>query len=1074
MAMIKCKMCGGDLTVGENSQIAVCEYCGTQQTVPKQDNEKKLTLFARANRLRFACEFDKAAGVYESIVAEFPEEAEAYWGLVLCKYGIEYVDDPATGKKVPTCHRSSFDSVLEDANFELVMEYADVVTRKLYREEAKAIEELRRRIIEVSSREEPYDIFICYKETDENGQRTLDSVLAQDLYDALTEKGYRVFFSRITLEDKLGQEYEPYIFAALNSARVMLAVGTDYEYFNAPWVKNEWSRYLQRIAAGQKKSLIPCYKNIDAYDMPKEFAKLQAQDLGKVGATQDLLRGIDKLLGKTSTPAVPVQPAPMQAAAAPNVDSLLRRGNLFLEDRDWTNAKTYFDKVLDIVPECGAAYLGKFLAAKKAKTVASFVRRYVEDIAAHAPARTRQDACKPDETFIAACLNKYQVPEYLDAREIRSLLRFDLTYHAGLADYYHDCFLRAAQMLGSEKDFVRAEKYADADVQTQCELLRSKILNDLHARQQAAEQEEASEKQRITEAYHTFLKETESTLAARQKEALEKKKAHDKLAERLRLEREKHEKAAAIEREKQEKLRKIAEQEAKQKAAKARKLTIIGGTAAAVILAAVLIITKVMIPSQKYANAAALLDAGNYDDAISAFAALGEYKDSAAMCSSAAHAKAYAEAEALLATGDYKGASAAFAALQDYKDAASRADAARSQQLEAENAQAYANAEALLDAGNYAAAAKAFQALGDYKDAAERAQDCPYIEAEQLLAQGKTAEASIAFGRIAGYKDALERSFALRASSDPTIIAKDDHVVALKEDGTVVAIGNNEYGQCDVADWTNLVAIDAGFLYTVGLKADGTVLAAGYNDDGRCNVSDWTDITAIRAGSYHTVGLKTNGTVVAVGDNDLGQCDVADWTDITAISAREHHTVGLKADGTVVAVGYNRFGQCDVSGWTDIVAISTGYNHTVGLKADGTVVAAGNNEDGQCDVSDWTDIVAIKAAYKHTVGLKSDGTVVAVGFNEYGQCDVSDWTDMIAIDAATYHTVGLKADGTVVATGNNGDGQCNVSDWTDIVAVNAGGWNTVGLKADGTVVVVGGNVDDKCNASGWTDIRLPN
>ena len=364
MAIIKCKMCGGDLNVEENSQIAVCEYCGTQQTVPKQDNEKKLTLFARANRLRFACEFDKAAGVYESIVAEFPEEAEAYWGLVLCKYGIEYVDDPATGKKVPTCHRSSFDSVLEDANFELVMEYADVVTRKLYREEAKAIEELRRGIIEVSSHEEPYDIFICYKETDENGQRTLDSVLAQDLYDALTEKGYRVFFSRITLEDKLGQEYEPYIFAALNSARVMLAVGTDYEYFNAPWVKNEWSRYLQLIAAGQKKSLIPCYKNIDAYDMPKEFAKLQAQDLGKVGATQDLLRGIEKLFGKAAS-----QASSMQTASAPNIDSLLRRGNLLLEDADWENADAYFDKVLDIAPECADAYLGKLLAQLRITSV---------------------------------------------------------------------------------------------------------------------------------------------------------------------------------------------------------------------------------------------------------------------------------------------------------------------------------------------------------------------------------------------------------------------------------------------------------------------------------------------------------------------------------------------------------------------------------------------------------------------------------------------------------------------------------------------------------------------------------
>lgn len=376
MAIIKCKMCGGDLNVEENSQIAVCEYCGTQQTVPKQDNEKKLTLFARANRLRFACEFDKAAGVYESIVAEFPEEAEAYWGLVLCKYGIEYVDDPATGKKVPTCHRSSFDSVLEDANFELVMEYSDVVTRKLYREEAKAIEELRRGIIEVSSREEPYDIFICYKETDENGQRTLDSVLAQDLYDALTEKGYRVFFSRITLEDKLGQEYEPYIFAALNSARVMLAVGTDYEYYNAPWVKNEWSRYLQLIAAGQKKSLIPCYKNIDAYDMPKEFAKLQAQDLGKVGATQDLLRGIEKLLGKTSESAILQQPAPIPGAAAPNVDSLLRRGNLFLEDGDWENANSYFNRVLDIAPECGIAYLCRASVNWECKTLEMLQRKY--------------------------------------------------------------------------------------------------------------------------------------------------------------------------------------------------------------------------------------------------------------------------------------------------------------------------------------------------------------------------------------------------------------------------------------------------------------------------------------------------------------------------------------------------------------------------------------------------------------------------------------------------------------------------------------------------------------------------
>ena len=147
MAVFKCKMCGGDLNIDADINVVECEYCGTTQTVPTADNEKKMSLFARANKLRAACDFDKAAGVYESIVTEFPEEAEAYWGLVLCKYGIEYVDDPATGKKVPTCHRSSFECILDDSDFEMVMENADSVARKVYRDEAKTIEELRKAII---------------------------------------------------------------------------------------------------------------------------------------------------------------------------------------------------------------------------------------------------------------------------------------------------------------------------------------------------------------------------------------------------------------------------------------------------------------------------------------------------------------------------------------------------------------------------------------------------------------------------------------------------------------------------------------------------------------------------------------------------------------------------------------------------------------------------------------------------------------------------------------------------------------------------------------------------------------
>ena len=362
MAILKCKMCGGSLDVTEGMTVCECEYCGSMQTIPSVDDEKKITLFTRANRLRAACEFDKAAGVYENIVSDFPEEAEAYWGLVLCKFGIEYVDDPATGKKIPTCHRSSFESIMDDPDYEQTMENADVIARKVYREEAKTIDGIQKGILEISGREEPYDIFICYKETDDSGNRTVDSVMAQDIYNMLTENKYRVFFARISLEDKLGSAYEPYIFAALNSARIMLAVGTDYEYYNAVWVKNEWSRFLAMMSKDKKKVLIPCYKDIDAYDMPKEFRHLQAQDMGKVGAMQDLLRGIKKIMPKETAPVVQ-----QVTQVGANVSSLLQRAFLFIEDGNWESADQYCEKVLDIEPENAEAYLGKLMVELKVR-----------------------------------------------------------------------------------------------------------------------------------------------------------------------------------------------------------------------------------------------------------------------------------------------------------------------------------------------------------------------------------------------------------------------------------------------------------------------------------------------------------------------------------------------------------------------------------------------------------------------------------------------------------------------------------------------------------------------------------
>lgn len=363
-------MCGGELEITEETSVCECEYCGSKQTIPTVDDEKIMKLYDRANRLRMANEFDKASGVYESIIEEADTEAEAYWGLLLCKFGIEYVDDPASGDKIPTCHRVSFDSLFDDSDFEMVMENADALSRTVYRDQAKQIEEIRKGIIDVSSKEEPYDIFICYKETTEDGDRTVDSVIAQDVYDALTDKGYRVFFSRITLEDKLGQEYEPYIFAALNSAKIMLAFGTNYDYYNAVWVKNEWSRFLKLMAKDKSKKLIPCYKDIDAYDMPKEFKHLQAQDMGKVGAEQDLIRGIDKILGKEKQGASAAVANDTVVEISDIIENYRVLAETAYEGKNYDEVENYVNKILEKKPNDSKAWFlkGKNAIARVEKT----------------------------------------------------------------------------------------------------------------------------------------------------------------------------------------------------------------------------------------------------------------------------------------------------------------------------------------------------------------------------------------------------------------------------------------------------------------------------------------------------------------------------------------------------------------------------------------------------------------------------------------------------------------------------------------------------------------------------------
>ena len=275
---------------------------------------------------------------------------------------------------------------------------------------------------------------------------------------------------------------------------------------------------------------------------------------------------------------------------------------------------------------------------------------------------------------------------------------------------------------------------------------------------------------------------------------------------------------------------------------------------------------------------------------------------------------------------------------------------------------------------------------------------------------------------------------------------------AVQADGSVVAWGDNYWGQCTTPPGMGVVtAIAAGYTHTVAIKADGAVVAWGDNYWGQCTTPPGIGgVTAIAAGPYHTVALKANGAVVAWGDNDYGQCTSPPGLGVvTAIAAGYEHTVALKADGAVVAWGYNNVGQCTTPPGIGVVtAIAAGAYHTVALKANGAVVAWGRNDYGQCDTPPGIGLVtAIDASYGHTVALKADGAVVAWGRNDDGECTTPLGIGVVtAIAAGGLHTVALKANGAVVAWGNNDFGQCDTPPGIGVfTAIAAGAYHTVAL-----------------------------
>ena len=472
MGGLKCKMCGSNLDIGDSITVCKCEKCGTSQTVPDIEDDKELKLFERAGRLRFNCDFDKAAGIYNTITDSYTEEAEGYWGLILCKYGIEYADN-ASGKKVPVCHRISYDSVMDDEDFELVMENSDSESRAIFREEAKIIEENRKKYIQIAESEQPYDIYISYRAKDDNGDKTAVSEIAGHLYNKLTSARYRVFLSEAALKGKKQSDCEPYIYSALNSANVMLALGTSYDDYNNVWVKNEWNRYLEIAEKNKNKCLIPCYKDVDEYDIPKEFAGLKVCQLGNDDTFNNIMAEIADVVKQESVnqPA----PAPEKAELAEEIEleeieiiepvdinKLLDEGFSAISDKNWKKANKLFFHVLDEEPDNSKAYWGQLLVQQECTNAREMADNLYLQVIGNTSDNTYELEIRDRRQEIK---DKYPVANLLSEEEYANLFDVHFNYQSGVENTKSAIAANNEHYILSDNElFKRAKQNADDEV----------------------------------------------------------------------------------------------------------------------------------------------------------------------------------------------------------------------------------------------------------------------------------------------------------------------------------------------------------------------------------------------------------------------------------------------------------------------------------------------------------------------------------------------------------------------------------------------------------------------------------
>ena len=350
-----CGICGGNINPDESGSVGTCLGCGASLPYPRSDIKK----LNRITYLRNTFKFDEAAKFAEELVERNPEDSSAYWAMLLCEYGIQYVRDGAS--RIPVCRKdvTKLGPIRESNYLKRALSYAPEDFQSKYETLTASIEDAINVSAGIMQQDRKYDVFILCPET-----ATVDDDLDGDkIYLRFTSNlGFSVFYAPETLKEGDAAEKAAQTTFALKHSRIMLPSFRTVNNCHDGYLEYAVNTFCAEMKEGTDKLIYPIFDSSTVKFQQLPEALMWSDEVFDCSEDEFMREISDKIESILKPEVNAIVPDDIVTVTAANKENLIKRAYMFLEDAEFETADSYFDKILDIDIEDSRAYIGKLLA----------------------------------------------------------------------------------------------------------------------------------------------------------------------------------------------------------------------------------------------------------------------------------------------------------------------------------------------------------------------------------------------------------------------------------------------------------------------------------------------------------------------------------------------------------------------------------------------------------------------------------------------------------------------------------------------------------------------------------------